>query len=73
MAKNMARLEEGLKREQEEKVAAAADVISVRDLCVKLESSKEHLSHQLSSKSMEFVRVSRKENWAMFNEEILSN
>ncbi|XP_077158127.1 centrosomal protein of 135 kDa isoform X4 [Paroedura picta] len=57
MAKNMAKLEETLKYEQEGKVVAAADVVSVRDLCVKLESSKEQLSRQLTSRNLDFDRI----------------
>lgn len=60
MVKNMAELEESLRHEREDKIAAAADTASVQDLCCKLESSKERLSRQLASKSLEFERVSRK-------------
>lgn len=57
MAKSMARMEESLKREQEEKSTMSVDVSSVRDLCVKLESSKDQLSRQLTSKSLDFDKV----------------
>ncbi|XP_061494239.1 centrosomal protein of 135 kDa-like [Rhineura floridana] len=57
MAKNMARLEESLRREKEEKSSISVDVVSVRELCVKLESSKDHLSRQLTAKSLDFERV----------------
>lgn len=57
MAKNMARLEEGFKREKEEKASVLADMASIRELCVKLESSKELLSRQLVAKSLDFERV----------------
>ncbi|XP_066488243.1 centrosomal protein of 135 kDa isoform X2 [Tiliqua scincoides] len=57
MAKNMARLEESLKREKEDKSTMSVDVTSVRDLCVKLESSKDQLSRQLTSKSLEFEKI----------------
>lgn len=60
MAKNMAKLEEILRREKEEKSSMNHDVSAVRDLCVKLESSKDLLSRQLTSKSMEFERVKEK-------------
>ncbi|XP_060546830.1 centrosomal protein of 135 kDa isoform X3 [Pantherophis guttatus] len=57
MAKNMAKLEEILRREKEEKSSINHDVSAVRDLCVKLESSKDLLSRQLTSKSLEFERI----------------
>ncbi|XP_039187079.1 centrosomal protein of 135 kDa-like isoform X1 [Crotalus tigris] len=57
MAKNMAKLEEMLRREKEEKSSINQDVSAVRDLCVKLESSKDLVSRQLTSKSMEFERI----------------
>lgn len=60
MAKNMAKLEEILRREKEEKSSMNHDVSAVRDLCVKLESSKDLLSRQLTSKSLEFERVKEK-------------
>ncbi|ETE64800.1 Centrosomal protein [Ophiophagus hannah] len=57
MAKNMAKLEEILRREKEDKSSINHDVSAVRDLCVKLESSNDLLSRQLSSKSLEFERI----------------
>lgn len=57
MAKNMARLEDNLKHEQEEKSTMAVDMSSVRELCAKLESSKEQLSRQLTTKSLDFEKV----------------
>uniref|UniRef100_A0A670YJ96 Centrosomal protein 135 n=1 Tax=Pseudonaja textilis TaxID=8673 RepID=A0A670YJ96_PSETE len=60
MAKNMAKLEEILRREKEDKSSMNHDVSAVRDLCVKLESSNDLLSRQLSSKSLEFERVKEK-------------
>ncbi|XP_053111960.1 centrosomal protein of 135 kDa isoform X2 [Hemicordylus capensis] len=57
MAKNMARLEESLQREKDAKASASVDMVSVRELCVKLESGKEQLSRQLTSKSLDFEKV----------------
>ncbi|XP_015684919.1 centrosomal protein of 135 kDa, partial [Protobothrops mucrosquamatus] len=57
MAKNMSKLEEILRREKEEKSSINHDVSAVRDLCVKLESSKDLVSRQLTSKSLEFERI----------------
>ncbi|XP_010216533.1 PREDICTED: centrosomal protein of 135 kDa [Tinamus guttatus] len=57
ITKNMSKLEEELKRENQEKSSVLADLASVRELCVKLESGKDHLSRQLTSKSMDYERV----------------
>ncbi|NXF23597.1 CP135 protein, partial [Rhodinocichla rosea] len=57
ITKNMSRLEEDLKRENQDKASVLADLTSVRELCVKLEASKEHLARQLTSKSMDYERV----------------
>uniref|UniRef100_A0A8C0EV33 Centrosomal protein 135 n=1 Tax=Bubo bubo TaxID=30461 RepID=A0A8C0EV33_BUBBB len=57
ITKNMSRLEEDVKRENQDKSSVLADLASVRELCVKLESNKELLSRQLTSKSMDYERV----------------
>ncbi|KAJ7326713.1 hypothetical protein JRQ81_016472 [Phrynocephalus forsythii] len=57
MAKDMARLEESLRREKEEKSSITVDVTSVRELCVKLESGKDLLQRQLMSKSLDYERA----------------
>ncbi|KAF7248355.1 hypothetical protein EYD10_05957 [Varanus komodoensis] len=57
MAKNMAKLEESLRQEKEEKSSVIVDVTSVREMCVKLESGKDLLSRQLTSKSLELERI----------------
>lgn len=54
----MSRLEEDLKRENQDKATVLADLTSVRELCVKLEASKELLARQLTAKSMDCERVS---------------
>uniref|UniRef100_A0A8C5T1W4 Uncharacterized protein n=1 Tax=Malurus cyaneus samueli TaxID=2593467 RepID=A0A8C5T1W4_9PASS len=59
ITKNMSRLEEDLKRENQDKASVLADLTSVRELCVKLEASKELISRQLTSKSIDYERVSR--------------
>lgn len=56
----MSKLEEDIKRENQDKSSVLADLASVRELCVKLESNKELLSRQLTSKSMDYERVSSK-------------
>ncbi|XP_061849691.1 centrosomal protein of 135 kDa isoform X2 [Colius striatus] len=55
--KNVSKLEEDIKRENQHKSSVLADLASVRELCVKLESSKEALSRQLTSKSMDHERI----------------
>ncbi|XP_009901031.2 centrosomal protein of 135 kDa [Dryobates pubescens] len=57
ITKNMAKLEEDIKRENQDKSSVLADLASVRELCVKLESNKELIARQLTSKSMEYERV----------------
>ncbi|NXI32950.1 CP135 protein, partial [Sterrhoptilus dennistouni] len=57
ITKNMSRLEEDLKRENQDKAAVLADLTSVRELCVKLEASKDLAARQLMSKSMDYERV----------------
>ncbi|NXT45092.1 CP135 protein, partial [Pelecanoides urinatrix] len=57
ITKNMSKLEEDIKRENRDKSSVLADLASVRELCVKLESNKELLSRQLTSKSMDYERV----------------
>lgn len=54
----MSKLEEDVKRENQEKCSVLADLASVRELCVKLESNKELLARQLTSKSMDYEKVS---------------
>ncbi|NXU38695.1 CP135 protein, partial [Drymodes brunneopygia] len=57
ITKNMSRLEEDLKRANQDKATVLADLTSVRELCVKLEASKELSARQLTSKSMDYERV----------------
>ncbi|XP_052537852.1 centrosomal protein of 135 kDa isoform X3 [Tympanuchus pallidicinctus] len=57
ITKNMSKLEEDIKREHQDKSSVLADLTSVRELCVKLEASKDLLSRQLASKSMDYERV----------------
>lgn len=51
------RLEEELRSARAEKASVLADLASVRELCVKLDSSKELTTRQLTAKSMELERV----------------
>ncbi|XP_053314564.1 centrosomal protein of 135 kDa [Spea bombifrons] len=57
MAKAMSKLEEQLRQEQNEKESLLSDLASVRELCVKLDSNKEHFSRQLTARNMENERV----------------
>ncbi|XP_061226529.1 centrosomal protein of 135 kDa isoform X2 [Neopsephotus bourkii] len=57
ITKKMSKLEEDVKRETQDKSSVLADLASVRELCVKLEASKELLSRQLTTKSMDYERV----------------
>ncbi|KAJ1215190.1 hypothetical protein NDU88_002799 [Pleurodeles waltl] len=57
MAKTMSKLEEELKYEQSQKSSILSDLSSVRELSVKLDSNRELLSRQLTSKNIEYERV----------------
>uniref|UniRef100_A0A8C9SW36 Centrosomal protein 135 n=1 Tax=Scleropages formosus TaxID=113540 RepID=A0A8C9SW36_SCLFO len=57
LTKSMAHLEAELRAAQAEKVDVLTDLAAVRELCVKLDSSKEVMGRQLTSKSMELERV----------------
>ena len=59
LARGMSRLEEELQAARGEKTVLLSDLASVRELCVKLDSSKELSTRQLTSKSMELERVSK--------------
>ncbi|KAM6221440.1 centrosomal protein of 135 kDa [Rhynchocyon petersi] len=57
MAKAMSRLEEELRTQEEEKAAVLNDLASLRELCIKLDSGKDIMTQQLSSKNLEYERV----------------
>ncbi|XP_048833259.1 centrosomal protein of 135 kDa isoform X2 [Brienomyrus brachyistius] len=57
LVKSLSRLEEELQAAHAGKAAALADLASVRELCVKLDSSKEATARKLASKSMELERL----------------
>ncbi|XP_068134682.1 centrosomal protein of 135 kDa isoform X2 [Hyperolius riggenbachi] len=57
MAKTMSKLEEQLRLQQDEKALILSDLASVRELCVKLDSSKEQFSRQLTTRNIEYERV----------------
>ncbi|XP_043076342.1 centrosomal protein of 135 kDa isoform X2 [Puntigrus tetrazona] len=57
LARAMSRLEEEVQESRAEKASVLADLGSVRELCVKLDSSKELTIRQLTAKSMELERV----------------
>lgn len=57
LARGMSRLEEELQVARGERATLVADLAAVRELCVKLDSSKELTTRQLTAKSMELERV----------------
>ncbi|KAM9435733.1 centrosomal protein of 135 kDa isoform 2-T2 [Clarias gariepinus] len=57
MVRATSRLEEELQSAREEKASVLADLASVRELCVKLDSNKELTTRQLAAKSMELERM----------------
>ncbi|XP_061635562.1 centrosomal protein of 135 kDa-like isoform X2 [Phyllopteryx taeniolatus] len=64
-ARGMSQLEEELRVLQEEKVSLLADLVSVRELCVKMDSDKEIAARQLLHKSMELERASTRHEDAL--------
>lgn len=57
MTKTVSKLEEQLRHELDEKALILSDLASVRELCVKLDSSKEQFSRQLTARNMEYERL----------------
>uniref|UniRef100_A0A8C2DMT7 Centrosomal protein 135 n=1 Tax=Cyprinus carpio TaxID=7962 RepID=A0A8C2DMT7_CYPCA len=57
LARAMSHLEEEVQATRAEKASVLADLASVRELCVKLDSSKELTVRQLRAKSMEMERM----------------
>nr|XP_061834123.1 centrosomal protein of 135 kDa-like isoform X1 [Nerophis lumbriciformis]XP_061834124.1 centrosomal protein of 135 kDa-like isoform X1 [Nerophis lumbriciformis] len=57
LTRAMSRLEEELRKAQEEKAGLVADLASVRELCVELDSGKDLTVRQIVSKNMELERV----------------
>lgn len=53
----MSQLEEELRRHESEKATVLGDVSSLRELCIKLDSGKDIMTHQLNSKGLELERV----------------
>ncbi|XP_072108783.1 centrosomal protein of 135 kDa isoform X3 [Mobula birostris] len=56
-AKSMSKLEEELRQTQAEKSRVFGDLSAIRELCAQLDSNKDTLSRQLTSKSMEHERT----------------
>ncbi|XP_051865958.1 centrosomal protein of 135 kDa isoform X2 [Pristis pectinata] len=56
-AKSMSKLEEDLRQTQAEKSRILGDLSSIRELCAQLDSNKDTLSRQLTSKNMEHERT----------------
>ncbi|CAJ1060000.1 centrosomal protein of 135 kDa isoform X3 [Xyrichtys novacula] len=57
LVRGMSKLEQELHKVQGERTSLLSDLASVRELCVKLDSSKELTSRQLTSRSMDLERV----------------
>lgn len=57
LARAMSHLEEEVQTARAEKASVLEDLASIRELCVKLDSSKEVTARQLTAKSMELERV----------------
>ncbi len=59
LARAMSRLEDEVQAARAEKASVLADLASVRELCVKLDSNKELTVRQLTAKRMKLERVRR--------------
>ncbi|XP_051026259.1 centrosomal protein of 135 kDa [Acomys russatus] len=57
MAKAMSQLEEELRHHESEKATVLGDLSSLRELCIKLDSGKDLMTQQLTSKSLELERA----------------
>ncbi|XP_077983787.1 centrosomal protein of 135 kDa-like [Glandiceps talaboti] len=53
LTQSLSTMEENLRQSQEEKEAILQDMASVRELCVKLESTKDSLSRQLTARNID--------------------
>ncbi|XP_078254547.1 centrosomal protein of 135 kDa isoform X2 [Rhinoraja longicauda] len=56
-AKSMSKLEEELRQAQAEKCRMLGDCSSIRELCAQLDSNKDSLSRQLTTRNMEYERT----------------
>ncbi|XP_051820501.1 centrosomal protein of 135 kDa [Antechinus flavipes] len=71
MTKTLSKLEEKLRCEHDEKASILSDLSSLRELCIKLDSSKEFIARQLASKNIEYERVLEEVETAKTEAELL--
>ncbi|XP_068961371.1 centrosomal protein of 135 kDa isoform X1 [Petaurus breviceps papuanus] len=71
MTTALARLEEKLRCEHDEKASILTDLSSLRELCIKLDSGKEFIARQLASKNMEYERALEEVETAKTEAELL--
>lgn len=57
LTRSLQTMEENMRQLQEEKEALIQDLSAVRDLCTKLDASKEALSRQLTTKTIDCEQV----------------
>ena len=57
LTKSLANLEAEIRRLEEEKHNGLQDLAAVRDLCTRLEGSKDQLQRQLTAKSLDYEKV----------------
>ena len=57
LSRSLSNMETSVRQLQDEKEALVQDLGAVRELCVKLDTTKETLSRQLTSKNIEFEQV----------------
>ncbi|XP_068508303.1 centrosomal protein of 135 kDa-like isoform X2 [Syngnathus scovelli] len=65
LAQETSQLEEEVRVHQEEKVTLLAELVSVREICVKMDAEKEIAARQLLLKSMELERAMTREEDAL--------
>ncbi len=58
LTRSLANMEDSLRQLQEEKQSVMQDLAAVRELCVKLDATKESLSRQLTAKNIDHEQVS---------------
>ena len=57
LTRSLANMEESIRQLQDEKTSLVQDLTAVRDLCIKLENTKEVMSRQLTTRNIDTEQV----------------